>query len=108
MSKNMLFYLRISENCCNFAAKLIKKIEMAKFSRKKMQNFSTFYLKLKKRAKKTAFRDEVMALLGWKYSTFYYKMSSGNIYVREADRLQSVIDKYSEDKSGTPPVCKSE
>lgn len=72
---------------------------MAKFSRKKMQNFSTFYLKLKKRAKRTAFRDEVMDVLGWKYSTFYYKMSTGNIYVREADLLQSVIDKYSDKKS---------
>lgn len=71
---------------------------MAKFSRKKMQNFCTFYMKLKKRAQKTAFRDDVMALLGWKYSTFYYKMKSGNIYVREADLLQSVIDKHSSSK----------
>lgn len=68
---------------------------MGKFSRKKMQNFCVFYEKLKKRSKKTAFRDEAMAVLGWKYSTFYYKMKTGNIYVHEADILQSVIDKHS-------------
>lgn len=90
----MLIYLHILGKSCNFAAKLIKIFDMAKFSRKKMQNFSVFYEKLRKRSKKTAFRNEVMAVLGWGYSTFYYKMKTGNIYIGEADDLQQIIDKH--------------
>jgi len=94
MSVFSLLNLHIWNFCCNFAAKLVKIFDMAKFKQEKIQNFSEFYKKLGKRKRKSRFRDAVCAQTGWAYSTFYAKMKQGNTYTFEAPIVRQVMEQF--------------
>lgn len=60
---------------------------------KKNIKFVDFYNRMTK-PQRLDFRREVLAITGWKCSTFYYKVHRGNILLGEALQLHQLLKKY--------------